>query len=124
VHAYDAPRRQSYPPVRSARPAQDSQGGFSATPIYDALYAEYVTSYRTLPGDRTGEEDLRFTGFGSLSQGTSSHGYRTYGAGSYGTRQYGGRQQSPWQRVGPLPRQDTGHRATPAALPPGPRRGT
>jgi hypothetical protein len=123
VHAYDDPRSQSYPPIRSARPSQDPQGGPSATPIYDALYAEYVKSYRTLPGDRSGEEDLGFVGFGHLSHGTGSHGYLAYGAGAYAARQYGARQPSPWQRVGALPRQDTGTRHPPAALPPGPRRG-
>lgn len=38
----------------------------SATPIYDALYAEFRRLFRALPGDRTGEEDLRFTGFGQF----------------------------------------------------------
>ena len=36
----------------------------SATPIYDALYSEFRRLFRALPGDRSGEEDLRFTGFG------------------------------------------------------------
>lgn len=35
----------------------------SATPIYDALYAEYRRLFRALPGDRTGEEELEFTAF-------------------------------------------------------------
>lgn len=38
----------------------------SATPIYDSLYAEYRRLFRTLPGDRSGEESLRFEGFGTL----------------------------------------------------------
>lgn len=38
----------------------------SNTPIYDALYAEYRRLFRTLPGDRSGEESLRFEGFGTL----------------------------------------------------------
>lgn len=38
----------------------------SATPIYDTLYAEYRRLFRTLPGDRSGEESLRFEGFGTL----------------------------------------------------------
>ncbi|WP_329568860.1 hypothetical protein [Kitasatospora sp. NBC_01266] len=33
------------------------------TPIYDELYSEYRRLFRALPGDRTGEEDMRFTGF-------------------------------------------------------------
>ncbi|MFC1420702.1 hypothetical protein [Streptacidiphilus cavernicola] len=36
----------------------------SATPVYDALYAEFRRLFRALPGDRSGEEDLYFTGFG------------------------------------------------------------
>ncbi|MBA0050562.1 hypothetical protein E0L36_06520 [Streptomyces sp. AJS327] len=39
----------------------------SATPIYDALYAEYGRLFRALPGDRTGEERLAFEGFGIAS---------------------------------------------------------
>lgn len=38
----------------------------SATPIYDALCAEYRSLFRTLPGDRAGEEELRFKGFGTV----------------------------------------------------------
>jgi hypothetical protein len=49
------------------RPAYDSWAGpvtsYSATPIYDALYSEYRRLFRTLPGDRAGEEELSFTGF-------------------------------------------------------------
>jgi hypothetical protein len=53
--------------------------GRSATPIYDSLYAEYSRLFRTLPGDRTGEEDLRFEGFGTV------HGTGTgqWGSGSW-----------------------------------------
>ncbi|MCX2182618.1 hypothetical protein KV205_19090 [Streptomyces sp. SKN60] len=57
------------------RPTQDGTAGstgfmatatgFSATPIYDALYSEYRRSFRSLPGDRSGEEDLGFRGFGT-----------------------------------------------------------
>ncbi|CAM5528560.1 Secreted protein OS=Streptomyces glaucescens OX=1907 GN=SGLAU_07760 PE=4 SV=1 [Streptomyces glaucescens] len=39
------------------------------TPIYDKLYAEYVKSFRTLPGDRSGEEKLGFTAFGNIRMG-------------------------------------------------------
>ncbi|MZD10570.1 hypothetical protein GTW43_36660 [Streptomyces sp. SID5785] len=45
------------------RPAQPPAGSRSATPIYDALYAEYRRSFRALPGDRSGEEELGFTSF-------------------------------------------------------------
>ena len=66
VHTYDVPRRQSYQ-VRSPsmRPAQDSSGGPSATPIYDALYAEYGQVLPDPAGRPHGEEDLGFTAFGS-----------------------------------------------------------
>jgi hypothetical protein len=69
----------------------------SATPIYDALYAEYQRLFRTLPGDRAGEEELRFEYFDRV------HGFH---AGSRG---------------GDPPRRHA--RALPAALPPAPRDG-
>ncbi|MEU0995016.1 hypothetical protein ACFW5S_23915 [Streptomyces olivaceus] len=85
-------------------------GGPSATPIYDALVAEYVRSFRTLPGDRSGEEDLGFTAFRSMPRGRGSYSgaYSAYSAGAQSARVG---QQSVWQRV-------------PAALPPAPRSGT
>ncbi|NUS15152.1 MAG: hypothetical protein HOY69_27775 [Streptomyces sp.] len=49
--------------MRSAQEAGRSGG--SATPIYDALYSEYRRLFRTLPGDRTGEEALQFGSFGT-----------------------------------------------------------
>ena len=73
MHAYDVPRRQSFTPIPSARSAQDSQGGPSATPIYDALYAEYVKSFRALPGDRSGEEKLGFSAVGISPHGSGSY---------------------------------------------------
>ncbi|WP_217141532.1 hypothetical protein [Streptomyces sp. AC627_RSS907] len=88
MHAYDAFHRH---------------GGPSATPIYDALYAEYVRSFRSLPGDRSGEEELGFTAFRSIPRGRGAHS--AYSAGA----RLG--QQSVWQRV-------------PAALPPAPRSGS
>ncbi|MFI8950561.1 hypothetical protein ACIGO6_29055 [Streptomyces sp. NPDC053750] len=92
MHAYDAFHRH---------------GGPSATPIYDALYAEYVRSFRSLPGDRSGEEELGFTAFRSIPRSRGS--YSAYSAGA----RLG--QQSVWQRVGTH---------VPAALPPAPRSGT
>ncbi|MEU2930899.1 hypothetical protein AB0D42_29425 [Streptomyces sp. NPDC048304] len=131
MHAYDTspPRRSAFVSVPSARLAQDGGGGGSATPIYDSLYAEWVKSFRTLPGDRSGEEGLRFCPFGHLPDRTGGYGghragsfsssYSAYSAGAYSARQ-----QSQWQRVGTLGRQqDTGMHHVPAALPPGPRRG-
>ncbi|MEV6173569.1 hypothetical protein AB0L99_35845 [Streptomyces sp. NPDC051954] len=125
MHAYDVPRRPSFSSIPSARAAAESSGGSSATPIYDALYSEYVKSFRSLPGDRRGEEDFGFVAFGYLEHGGSgscSSSYGAYSAGAYSTRHIGG-QQSQWQRVGQLRPQGTGMHYVPAALPPGPRRG-
>ncbi|MDQ0759591.1 hypothetical protein [Streptomyces canus] len=102
MHPYDAPRRFS--------------GGPSATPIYDALYSEYVKAFRSLPGDRSGEEELDFTAFENIPHASGS--YSAYGAGAYSARQ-----QSQWQPVGRIGQQHTGMHHIPAALPPGPRRG-
>ncbi|WP_333763600.1 hypothetical protein [Streptomyces sp. IBSBF 2390] len=135
MHAYDTPpppRRSSFASVPSARVAQEGAGGPSATPIYDSLYAEWVKAFRTLPGDRSGEEELGFSAFGDIPDGAGSLGghragsfsssYSAYSAGAYSARQ-----QSQWQRVGTLGRQqqDTGMHYVPAGLPlpPGPRRG-
>lgn len=90
------------------RPAQDSPAGYSsghsATPIYDALYSEYLRSFRTLPGDRSGEENLGFTAFGTGMHGSSSGRHAPFSGTWQSGRQYpGGRAQ--------------------AALPPAPRRG-
>ncbi|WP_133913601.1 hypothetical protein [Streptomyces sp. NBC_00582] len=132
MHSYEVPRRPVYPSVPSARPAHDSQGGPSATPIYDALYAEYVKTFRSLPGDRSGEDDLGFTAFGNMPHsaeaptayrpGSFSHSYSAYSAGVQSARQ-----QSQWQRVGQIGQQQTERQQTamvpvPAALPPGSRR--
>ncbi|MEU6685541.1 hypothetical protein [Streptomyces sp. NPDC046832] len=143
MHAYDVPRRQSFSPIPSARSAQDSQGGPSATPIYDALYAEYVKSFRALPGDRSGEEKLGFTAFGNTPHASGSYGgtygssYSAYSAGAQSARHAAG-QQPQWQRVGSIssPTTDshttsghgtgvhsTGMHHVPAALPPGRRGG-
>ncbi|MDG9713765.1 hypothetical protein [Streptomyces sp. DH10] len=128
MHAYDVPRRQSYSSIPSARSAQDSQGGPSATPIYDALYAEYVKSFRALPGDRSGEEKLGFTAFGNLPHSTDSYGsshsssYSAYSAGAQSARHAAG-QQPQWQRVGTIGSHGTGMHHVPAALPPGRRSG-
>ncbi|MFF5446551.1 hypothetical protein [Streptomyces sp. NPDC012888] len=123
----------------------------SQTPIYDALYSEYLRSFRALPYDRTGEEDLGFTAFGSTGYPAaappSSYG-STYGS-SYGTGYssghsgVGGWNGSAWQTE-PWPasydqqpryagtaaasghgggrQHQTGTFHVPAALPPAPRR--
>ncbi|MCX5266476.1 hypothetical protein [Streptomyces sp. NBC_00199] len=135
MHTYDVPRRPSFPSIPSARPAQDAQGGPSATPIYDALYAEYVKTFRSLPGDRSGEDDLGFTAFGNIPHHTSSYpaprpgsfssSYSAYSAGAQSAR-HGSGQQSQWQRVGQIggqqQHQPTAMHHIPAALPPAPRR--
>ncbi|MFG2331816.1 hypothetical protein ACGFMM_19565 [Streptomyces sp. NPDC048604] len=46
------------------RPAQGGSAEPSQTPIYDRLYAEYRRAFRTLPGDRSGEDELHFRSFG------------------------------------------------------------
>ncbi|MFF7332056.1 hypothetical protein ACIQU5_21880 [Streptomyces sp. NPDC090306] len=117
MHSYDVPRRQSLAPIPAARPGRDPRHVPSATPIYDALYAEYVRSFRALPGDRSGEEELDFAAFGTGPQGIGhyhplgsgsyggGHGtgsyssYSAYSAGAHSARQG---QPSAWQRVGTL----------------------
>ncbi|MEY9967500.1 hypothetical protein ABIA33_005571 [Streptacidiphilus sp. MAP12-16] len=53
----------------------------STTPIYDSLYSEFRRLFRALPGDRSGEEDLRFTGFGHY-HGASTE-YAAQGVGRH-----------------------------------------
>lgn len=123
MHTYDAPRRPSFQPIPSSRPAPDHPGCPSATPIYDALYAEWVKSFRTLPGDRSGEEQLGFTAFGNIPHSTGAYPVHRPGSfsSSYGAYSMGAqsaRQQSQWQRVGQIGPQGTGMRHVPAALPP------
>ncbi|OLO35757.1 hypothetical protein PZ61_0228970 [Streptomyces sp. MNU77] len=110
------------------RPSQDPSGGVSPTPIYDALYSEYRRSFRALPGDRSGEENLGFSAFGAglfasrtaLSGRPAPSGHSGDG-GHNGQSSSGGQSQhtgslGSWQRVG----RHAG-RPRPAALPPGPR---
>ncbi|WP_405740575.1 hypothetical protein OG422_06060 [Streptomyces sp. NBC_01525] len=71
MHPYD-PFSRSRPPqqIPGMRPSQDPGAagtGRSATPIYDALYAEYRRAFRALPGDRTGEEEGPGPGHGGSS---------------------------------------------------------
>jgi hypothetical protein len=64
-HTFDtsprAPYQRYIPPMRTAQ--DTTRAGGSGTPIYDALYAEYRRLFRTLPGDRTGEEGPEFNAF-------------------------------------------------------------
>lgn len=48
--------------------APDRRQHVSPTPIYDALCVEYRKSFRALPGDRMGEEDLGFVAFSALGR--------------------------------------------------------
>ncbi|MDT0269861.1 hypothetical protein RM844_26615 [Streptomyces sp. DSM 44915] len=48
------------------RASYERTAGGSATPIYDSLCAEYRRLFRALPGDRAGEEELRFVGFNTI----------------------------------------------------------
>ncbi|MET7414695.1 hypothetical protein ACWCQF_02125 [Streptomyces rubiginosohelvolus] len=108
------------------RPSQDPSGGLSPTPIYDALYSEYRRSFRALPGDRSGEENLSFSAFGaglfasraplSGHSGSGSHGGHHGHGGSGGQSQHTTGGLGSWQRVG----RHAG-RPRPAALPPGSR---
>lgn len=132
VHAFDVPRRQSYSSIPSMRPAQDPSGGPSTTPIYDTLYAEWVRSYRALPGDRHGEEELGFTGFGNLQHGSGAQRTGSYGArhsaGHLATQRDSQSAQTTttttvWQAVGRIPTGHTGMHHIPSPLPPNPRRG-
>ncbi|MFJ4681277.1 MULTISPECIES: hypothetical protein [unclassified Kitasatospora] len=73
VYSYDLaspgrPSAQSGPggagrAIPNMRPSYDAEHPVSATPIYDTLYSEYRRMFRALPGDRSGEEGMRFTGF-------------------------------------------------------------
>ncbi|MEE1818505.1 hypothetical protein ACWEPZ_33630 [Streptomyces sp. NPDC004288] len=104
MHPYD-PFLQPYPsPIPSMRPARDVATGPSPTPIYDALYSEYLRTFRTLPGDRSGEEELGFRAFGTvLSTGVHGQGHRPHAA-----------HPTAWSAQQ--------HPHAQAALPPGPRR--
>ncbi|MET8677494.1 hypothetical protein ABZW18_07875 [Streptomyces sp. NPDC004647] len=102
MHAYDPSPRTPYPShIPGMRPSHDgpvSSSNQSATPIYDALYAEYRRSFRALPGDRSGEEDLGFVAFGNSRDHRSS-----------------------WERVRSWETTGRQQRALPPALPPAQR---
>lgn len=139
MHGYDvSPRRSPYASIPAARAGQDAQGAAtSATPLFDALCSEWVKAFRTLPGDRSGEEELEFVPFGlphHSAPGTyatgpygtevnASNSYSAYSAGAYNARHATGQLLPQWQRVGTIGRQDTGMHHVRAALPPAPRRG-
>ncbi|WP_052850052.1 hypothetical protein [Streptomyces avicenniae] len=88
----------------------------SETPIFDALCAEYRRLFRSLPGDRSGEEHLAFVAFGSFHGAQHGHGpgsaLAAYGYG------YAGSLHAPAALVpAVLPsRQDPGAHAAPQGL--------
>ncbi|MEU0373732.1 hypothetical protein ABZ070_26415 [Streptomyces sp. NPDC006283] len=118
------------------RSGRDGSAAHSATPIYDALYSEYLRAFRTLPGDRSGEEDLGFKAFGTglHSSRGGFYGYGSYvspaGHGSHGG--YGGHSahsgshSNSGTHQGSWHSHSTGRHSAhqPAALPPAPRKGS
>lgn len=106
VHAYDPSSRAPYtPPIPGMRPSHDhgpthTTDRTSATPIYDALYAEYRRSFRALPGDRSDEPETS-----EALRGTGNWGRTTASTGH-------------WEVVGRQPYHPRGHVP---ALPPGQR---
>ncbi|MFF2401017.1 hypothetical protein [Streptomyces goshikiensis] len=155
MHPYDPPRAPYHPStVTPLRPARDRQSAPAAshTPIFDTLYSEYLRAFRTLPGDRTGEEDLGFTAFSYGGAHYASHGESPYGGGSLSSSGWSPawQQTEAWQpsyvpqpaysyagqgvtaqHTAPAPaagygngrQHQTGTHHVPAALPPAPRRG-
>ncbi|MGW4896379.1 hypothetical protein ACWEQL_29620 [Kitasatospora sp. NPDC004240] len=85
------------------RPSYDAEHPHSTTPIYDELYSEYRRLFRALPGDRSGEENLKFTGF-AVRDGypaltdprtyPQQQSFHTYGGQSLGTPQFMPSQQT------------------------------
>ncbi|MGW5849508.1 hypothetical protein ACWFQ8_16400 [Streptomyces sp. NPDC055254] len=110
---------------------RDSAPAVSPTPIYDTLYSEYLRAFRTLPGDRTGEEDLGFTAFsyGGPYDGGSGSGWNAPAWQTDGWQPSYVPQPVPVSSyAGGSPYADgrqhqTGMTHIPAALPPAPRRG-
>ncbi|QRX91513.1 hypothetical protein JNO44_12295 [Streptomyces noursei] len=109
MHAYEPPSRAPFPhPIPGMRPSREAAAPRgvdrgSATPIYDALYAEYRRAFRALPGDRTDEPEVPE----ALRGGN-------WGGGAAAPTQ--------WEVVGRQPFRPRGQ--LPAALPPGPRDGS
>ncbi|NWF28632.1 hypothetical protein HW130_20580 [Streptomyces sp. PKU-EA00015] len=117
MHSYDPSRQPYQSQIPAMRPARDGSAGHSATPIYDALYSEYLRAFKALPGDRSGEEDLRFRAFGAMGLHSGRGGFS--GDGDHTEHRNTSAQQGNWQPYYQVGR----HSAQPAALPPAPRRG-
>ncbi|MEV7020626.1 hypothetical protein [Kitasatospora sp. NPDC093558] len=89
--------------IPGMRPSYDAEHPHSTTPIYDELYSEYRRLFRALPGDRSGEEDLKFTGF-AIREGypqpvdprpyPSQQAFQTYGGQAAGLPQFMPAQQA------------------------------
>ncbi|WP_345699593.1 hypothetical protein [Kitasatospora terrestris] len=101
--ATTTPARQ----IPSMRPSYDAEHPVSPTPIYDALYSEYRRLFRALPGDRSGEENMRFTGFAVREpqplEGLpypQQQAFHTYPGHSHGTPQYMPTQAQPPEGTG------------------------
>jgi hypothetical protein len=63
------PAASGYQPTQVLTPQAAAPPRAEGTPIYDALYEEFRRLFRTLPGDRAGEENLQFRGFSAPSGG-------------------------------------------------------
>ncbi|MFI9722562.1 hypothetical protein ACIHFE_23365 [Streptomyces sp. NPDC052396] len=103
--------------MRPPRDTADRSRPESVTPIFDALCSEYRRAFRTLPGDRAGEEELGFKGFGAQQSapGTGYYGQLTGHSPYPGHSGYPGSwdtYHAPGRQRGQLP-----------ALPPGTRDG-
>ncbi|WP_183091665.1 hypothetical protein [Streptomyces radicis] len=85
MHAYEPPRTQHRAGHTTGIPGMRTpyeRVTCSPTPIYDSLCAEYRRLFRALPGDRSGEEDLRFVGF-STSYGVGAGSWREWHESAY-----------------------------------------
>ena len=120
MQTYDPARRFPYPDaIPAMRHAPHPTDGPSATPIYDALYREYRMAFRTLPGDRSGEEDFEFRSFGGY---TGRTGFVT---GLHGTVPHqpgaaAGGFPGPKRELRPLPGPSSTRHRAPAQLAPHP----
>ncbi|MFF3073331.1 hypothetical protein [Kitasatospora sp. NPDC057936] len=116
MYSYDVsatPGRTATVPrsIPGMRPSYDAEHPHSTTPIYDELYSEYRRLFRALPGDRSGEEDLKFTGF-AIREGyplpvdprsyPQQQAFQTYGGQAAGLPQF-----MPAQQANPHPANPT-----------------
>ncbi|WP_255952955.1 hypothetical protein [Streptomyces odontomachi] len=105
---YDLARRSPYQSaIPAMRHAPERTGSPSPTPIYDALYAEYRRTFRTLPGDRSGEEEFGFKAFATFSGVTGFvtglHGVVPYQPGAQPGAMTGGGFHGPKRELRQLP---------------------